>query len=245
MKKTSGQWTIAPLVLAVGVVERSLTLFNRDHGKKKAGPVVAWLVRNGERKILVDTGFFGPADTADSLGAFSRTPEQRLETQLKRFDTSASEIDLVINTHLHSDHCGGNGWFPGKRHLVQKREMEYARNPFPATRSAYEVEIRENDFELLDGDAEIAPGIEAILTPGHTPGSQAVLVETASGLHVIAGDTIPHFENMDVPAGEPFWPTGIYIDLRELYESLDRLKSLGGTILPGHDMLVLEKDVYP
>jgi glyoxylase-like metal-dependent hydrolase (beta-lactamase superfamily II) len=103
-------------------------------------------------------------------------------------------------------------------------------------------------FEYLDGDAEIVPGVKAILTPGHSPGSQALLVDTAKGLYVIAGDTITHFENMDVPAGDSFWPNAIYTDLSEYYGSLDRLRDLrdhGGFILPGHDMLVLEKSIYP
>jgi N-acyl homoserine lactone hydrolase len=239
------KWTIAPLVLATGLVEKSLTVFRKDHGIKMKGPVVAWLLSNGDRKILVDTGLFGPHDASDTMGVFSRTEEQKIEVQMGRVNTTPEQIALVINTHLHSDHCGGNGYFPHARFLVQKREMEYARNPLPATKPEYDVEIRESTFDLLDGDADIAPGIRVILTPGHTMGSQAVLVETASGLYVIAGDTVPHFENMEVPAGEPFWPTGIYIDLRELYGSLHRLKSLGGTILPGHDMLVLKKNVYP
>jgi N-acyl homoserine lactone hydrolase len=238
-------WTIAPLVCATGVVERSLTIFHRDHGIKKEGPVVAWLLMSGDRKILVDTGIFGPTDTSDTLGEFSRSAEQRLPVQLERFGASPSDFNLVINTHLHADHCGGNGYFPRARFVVQKREIEYAKNPLPATKPGYKVEIKEGDCELVDGDAEIAPGVRVILTPGHTPGSQAVLVETASGLYVIAGDTVPHFENMEVPEGEPFWPTGLYIDMRELYESLDRLKNLGGFILPGHDMLVLQKKIYP
>jgi N-acyl homoserine lactone hydrolase len=242
---TLNQWTIAPLVLAIGNVERSLTVFHRDYGVKKEGPVVAWLLMNGDQKILVDTGIFGPSDASDTLGVFSRTPEQRLEAQLSRFNTLPSEISLVINTHLHFDHCGGNGYFTGARFIAQKREMEYTKHPLPVTKSDYRVEVREGDFELVDGDVEIAPGIKVILTPGHTLGGQAVLVETSEGLYVIAGDTVPHFENMEVPADEPFWPTGLYIDLRELYESLHRLKGLGGFILPGHDMLVLRKSIYP
>ncbi len=242
---TRDRWTITPLVVGTGLVERSLTVLHKYYGIKKEGPVVSWLLANGDQKILVDTGIFGPSDTSDTLGVFSRTADQAIEAQMRRFNASPDEIGLVINTHLHNDHCAGNGYFAKARFLVQKREMEYARNPLPATKHDYAVTIKEEDFELLDGDGEIAPGIRVILTPGHTPGSQAVLVETVAGLYVIAGDTVPHFENMEVPADEPFWPTGIYIDLRELYQSLDRLKGLGGFILPGHDMLVLKKSVYP
>lgn len=84
-----------------------------------------------------------------------------------------------------------------------------------------------------------------MLTPGHSPGSQVVLVRTERGLYIIAGDTIPQFENMAVSDGEPFWPNGMYVDLREYYESLNGLRALGGFILPGHDMLVLRKKSYP
>lgn len=239
------QWTIAPLLVATATVDKSLTLLYKDFGVKKEGSVVAWLLMNGEQKVLVDTGIFGPEDTSDTIGFCSRTPAQRLDAQLRRFNTLPGEIDLVINTHLHPDHCGGNGYFPGARFLVQEKEMEYAKHPLPIHKYHYGAEIREGDFELLDGDTEVAPGIEAILTPGHTLGTQTVLVETAAGLYVIAGDTVPHFENMEGSAKKPFWPTGLYVDLRELYESLNRLKGLGGFILPGHDMLVLKKDIYP
>jgi N-acyl homoserine lactone hydrolase len=239
------EWNIAPLVVATGLVEKSLTVLHKYHGIKEEGPVVAWLLSSGDRRFLVDTGMFGPSETSDTIGVFSRTPEQRIEAQLKRFNTEPDQIDLVINTHLHADHCGGNNYFPKARFIVQKSEMEYAKNPLPATRSDFSIPISESDFDLVDGDVEIMPGIRVILTPGHTMGSQAVLVDTASGLYVIAGDTVPHFVNMEVPADEPFWPTGIYIDLRELYRSLDRLKNLGGFILPGHDMRVLQKNIYP
>ena len=67
---------------------------------------MAWLLMNGDRKILVDTGIFGPSDTSDRIGVFSRTPKQELKTQMNRFNTSPEEIGLVINTHLHADHAG-------------------------------------------------------------------------------------------------------------------------------------------
>jgi N-acyl homoserine lactone hydrolase len=242
---THDQWIIAPLTLATGIVDKSQSLLYRDAGIKKEGAVLAWLLMNGERKILVDTGVFGPSDPPGNNGPFTQTPEQTMPAQLMRFDTSPDEIKLVINTHLHLDHCAGNFYFPGARFLVQKREMEYAKQPLYVHKPAYDVDLKGIDFQLLEGDADIAPGLKVILTPGHSPGSQIVLVETSAGLHVIAGDTVQHFENIEVADDEPFWPSGLYVDLREYCESLDRLKKLGGVILPGHDLLVLKKSTYP
>ena len=239
------QWTIAPLILGTAVRDKSQSLLHRDFGVKVEGGILAWLLRSGNERILVDTGACGRVATAEFYKRYSQTPEQTLETQLTRFNTSPDEIGIVINTHLHLDHCSGNVLFKRARFFVQKREMEYARNPVPIHKWAYHVDLSGITFELLDGDAEIAPGIQLILNPGHTPGSQAVLVQTAQGLYILAGDNIPFFENMRVPENEPFWPNAIYVDLREYYESLNRVKKLGGTILPGHDLLVLQKEVYP
>lgn len=66
------------------------------------------------------------------------------------------------------------------------------------------------------------------MTSGHSPGSQAVLVDTDKDRHVIAEDTVTHHLNMDVPKSTSFWPGPLYVDLKEYYESLDRLKCLGG-----------------
>lgn len=208
------------------------------------GAVLAWLLESGDEKILVDTGF-GAMDTLDLKNNFSRTPEQSMESQLARFNTVPEEIRLVVNTHLHIDHCGGNCFLPNARFLAQKSELEYARDPLPVHKPAYDVDLSQMELELLEGDTEIAEGVKTIVTPGHSPGSQAVLVHTSKGLYVIAGDTITHYLSMNVPGGASFWPGPLYVDLREYYESLDRLRDLGGTILPGHDPLVLKQKAYP
>ena len=239
------QWTIAPLIVGTAVRDKSQSLLHRDFGVKLESGILAWLLRSGNERILVDTGACGRVATAEFYKRYSQTPEQTLETQLTRFNTSPDEIGIVINTHLHLDHCSGNVLFKRARFFVQKREMEYARNPVPIHKWAYHVDLSGITFELLDGDAEVAPGVQVILNPGHTPGSQAVLVQTTQGLYILAGDNIPFFENMRVPENEPFWPNAFYVDLREYYESLNRIKRLGGIILPGHDLLVLQKAVYP
>jgi N-acyl homoserine lactone hydrolase len=243
-KMANKPWTIAPLVLATAVRDLSQVLLMAPIGTGVDGAVLAWLLRSGDEKILVDTGF-GAMDTPDLKNNFSRTTEQSIESQLARFNTTPDEIRLVVNTHLHVDHCGGNCYLTNARFLVQKSELEYARDPLPVHRPAYDVDLVHMDLELLDGDTEIAEGVRTIVTPGHSPGSQAVLVDTGKGLYVIAGDTITHFLSMDVPEGTSFWPGPLYVGLKEYYESLDRLRDLRGTILPGHDPLVLKQTTYP
>jgi N-acyl homoserine lactone hydrolase len=239
------RWTISPLLLATAEADRSQGLLYRDIGVKIESGVLAFLLNNGEDSVLVDSGVCGVTETPQFLRYFGRTPEQALEAQLARFETSPDEINIIINTHLHIDHCAGNVLCTKARWLVQRKELEYWKDPLRVHRQAYRIELPEAGFDLLDGDAEVLPGIKVILTPGHSPGSQSVLVDTAEGLYVLPGDAVPHFANMEVGAGEPFWPNGIYVDLRQYYESLDRLKNLKGTILPGHDLRVTKKNRYP
>lgn len=238
-------WTIAPLVLGSAIRDRSQTLLYRDYGVKMQGVILGWLLLNGKDKVIVDTGVFGPTERPDLYSRYDRTPEQEMISQLKRFNLAPDDILIVINTHLHLDHAHGNGYFKKARFFVQKKEMEYALKPLPVHRGAYDMSYSDFPFEYLEGDADILPGIRVIFTPGHSPGSQSVVVETNKGTYIIAGDTITHFVNMDVPPGDSYWPNGIYVDLREYYWSLDRLRDLGGNILPGHDMLVLKQSIYP
>lgn len=239
----SDQWIIKPLWLATGSVDRSMTLLYRDQGIKAEGPVLAWLLESKDRQILVDTGAVGLSSATDPC--FVQAADQTLEAQLARHGTKKDEITMIINTHLHVDHCSGNAHFGGIPCLVQEIEMEYAKSPLQVHKPAYDVPLTGIDFRLLHGDGEVVPGLRVIHTPGHSPGSQAVLVDTAKGLYVIAGDSIPTFENMEVAADQSFWPSGLYVDLKQYYQSLDRLKGLGGFILPGHDMKVLDRAEYP
>lgn len=239
------RWTISPLLLATAEVDRSQGLLYKDLGVKIESGVLAFLLSNGEEKVLVDSGVCGVTETSQFLRYFRRTPEQTLEAQLARLETEPDEISIVINTHLHIDHCAGNVLFRNARCLVQRKELDYWRDPLRVHRQAYKIELLEAGFELLDGDAEVLPGVRVMFTPGHSPGSQSVLVETAGGLYVLPGDAVPHFSNMEVRAGEPFWPNGIYVDLCQYYASLDRLRNLKGVILPGHDLRVMKKNRYP
>jgi N-acyl homoserine lactone hydrolase len=245
-------WNIAPLILGKGPRDKSFFTYLKDPGVEIEIGMLAWLVFNEDQKIIVDTGPSLPSKTAKFHKPFTQTSEQTLEAQLKRFNTSFDEIKIVINSHLHWDHCYGNSLFKKARFYVQKREVEYARDPLPTSAQMYEARqegivppFEGIDFEFLEGDVDLIPGIRVMLTPGHTPGIQAVCVQTRRGMYIIAGDTIPLFENLNVPDNDPFIPSGNFVELKEYFTSLDRIKALGGTILPGHDPKVMEKSEYP
>jgi glyoxylase-like metal-dependent hydrolase (beta-lactamase superfamily II) len=139
---------------------------------------------------------------------------------------SPADIDLVINTHLHFDHCGQNAVFSHAPFYVQRREYERAK-----------VESRElfdwfgfmnAPFELLDGDSEIVPGVRVITTPGHTSGHQSVLVTSQDGsLDVLIGDaayTTVQFGGVETLADDEL-PPGQAADPGAWRNSLGRIKS--------------------
>jgi N-acyl homoserine lactone hydrolase len=92
---------------------------------------------------------------------------------------SPADITLVINTHLHFDHCGQNAVFRHAPFYVQRAELDRARRESPELSGWFD--FMGARFELLDGDAEILPGLSVIATPGHTAGHQCVVVKTGDG----------------------------------------------------------------
>ncbi|MDZ4766819.1 MAG: MBL fold metallo-hydrolase [Chloroflexota bacterium] len=145
------------------------------------------------RKIIVDTGY-GDKLTEKQRGFLHLTPDRgRLLDALARIGVRPDEIDLVIDTHLHNDHSGGNTMqtpdgqivpvFPNAEYVVQRREYEDALRPNERTRATYiaanfQPLVEGGQMRLLDGDTELAPGIVGIVTPGHTPGHMSVRFES-------------------------------------------------------------------
>jgi N-acyl homoserine lactone hydrolase len=139
-------------------------------------------------RILVDTGMIDSTPELDADWHPTIYPER-----------IPRDVALVVNTHLHFDHCGGNRLFPGLPIYVQRIEREAARQP-DYTIPEW-VEFEGARYVALDGEAEIAPGVRVLPTPGHTPGHQSVLVETEDGLVVVAGDVAYRWEDFDAAAG--------------------------------------------
>ena len=150
------------------------------------------LIRAAGLNIIVDTGFGNCF--SDSQRRFLHISESDgTQRGLAALGLTADDIDIVVNTHLHDDHCTGNfrldpdgrraPAFPKAEYLVQRREYEDATQLNERTRGAYRPEnyvpLHESgQLRPLDGEGEIAPGVTGLLTPGHTPGHMSVRIES-------------------------------------------------------------------
>ncbi|MFH8380592.1 N-acyl homoserine lactonase family protein [Kitasatospora sp. NPDC018058] len=135
-------------------------------------PVLAYLVRGPEGLLLFDTGIGAGSPETE---AHYRPVRRPLPEALATAGVSVSDIDLVVNCHLHFDHCGGNPLLAGTPVLVQAKELATARRG-DYTIDAL-VDFPHAVYRELDGEAEVWPGVRVLPTPGHTDGHQSLLVE--------------------------------------------------------------------
>ncbi|MFB6251975.1 MAG: N-acyl homoserine lactonase family protein [Halobellus sp.] len=213
-------------------------------------PSTVYLIEADET-ILVDTGFGDPAEMTDKHPDFecSRTREQALETVLDSEGYVPSDIDSIVFTHLDWDHCYNLSPFDAETTFyVQRRELEYAIDPYPIHAVRYEATSLERtppwlgrDLKAIEGETRLCEGVVAFPTPGHTVGHQSVAVRTARGTTVIAADAIPTFENVDRDEWAPV-RRGLAMNDIEWWESACDVLARGETILPGHEWEILDAE---
>ncbi|MEU7814323.1 N-acyl homoserine lactonase family protein [Pseudonocardia sp. NPDC049154] len=228
--------------------------YQRGWGEFHDTPMIMFVITGGAFPIVVDSGTPDPEFVRKHHGYdFERPAAHAPEATLAEIGVSPADVGLVVvHTHLHWDHCGNNHLFPDARFVVQKAELAYAVDPLEPSRTAFEntAEIAPpwapllNRFTTVDGEAEVAPGVRVVPLPGHTPGSQGVLVETDAGAHLLAGDTIDTRANWEGDAKARHIPSGSFTDLAAYMDSFTRIERLGAEVVPSHDAAVLEKGVY-
>lgn len=214
-------------------------------------PCIAWLLLGPGGPLMVDTG---PGNRFKAPQHYLPTDaDDLLPLELARHGIEPADIRTVVMTHLHNDHVGGAGHFPDAMFHVQRQELHEATSPVPFQRPIYETGRRGHippwarilDRAIVhDGDATIMPGITTLRLPGHTSGSQGVLVDTAAGHHLLPGDLIPLRENWPGPGAEPI-PNGNHTDLYACERSFRRLATLDITVLPSHDPRIFDHLTYP
>lgn len=170
------------------------------------------LILTANERILVDTGIGDKYDVKFAERYRIEKPDTLLGS-LKRTGLEPAEVDVVLLTHLHFDHCGGatrieNGrlvpTFPNARYVVQKTEWQEAINPNRRSRASYLPEnflpIQEaGQLELIDGSTELRPGIELLHTGGHTKGMQVVKIKGREQSAIFWSDMIPTQGHIPVP----------------------------------------------
>jgi glyoxylase-like metal-dependent hydrolase (beta-lactamase superfamily II) len=166
------------------------------------------LIRTGERNVLIETGIGNKL--SDKMMKIYGQPARLLDN-LAAGGVAPEDIDIVINTHLHFDHCGWNTvrqgdqvvpTFPRAKYYVQRGEWEHARqgerDAISYISENYDPLIESGQMELLEGDREIVPGISVRVFPGHTRYMQAVVVASGGLTACYISDLIPTSAHIDL-----------------------------------------------
>jgi len=171
------------------------------------------LIDTGKELILVETGIGGKLNEK-FIDIYGIKREPDLIQSLKKFNFNPEDINFVINTHLHFDHCGGNTFkdkdgiikptFPNAKYIIQKGEWEHALSPNERDRASYLKEnflpLKEfNQLELVNGEKEIVPGVKVKIVSGHTECHQCVFVTSEKDTLIFLGDLIPTTSHINLP----------------------------------------------
>jgi glyoxylase-like metal-dependent hydrolase (beta-lactamase superfamily II) len=185
-----------------GLVPRSLYHTVQDTDADNLVPLAlnCLLVRAADKTVVIDTGYGTKLTPKQAQNLGLTRPEGGLLEALSRLGVKPEAVDIVINTHLHGDHCGGNTFllsddsgvratFPNAEYVTQRREYDDAMRPNERTRATYlppnyQPLVESGQMRLLEGDAEIVPGIHGVVAPGHTPGHMIIRFES-QGQHAL------------------------------------------------------------
>lgn len=161
------------------------------------------LIQAGDRNILVETGFWDRGGAKfDAMYAVDR--DDTVFGGLEALGLTPDDVHLVVNTHLHFDHAGRNTTaegapaFPRARYVVQAQELYDATHPHDRNRASYVPETIEpieaaGLFDVVEGEAELVPGVSVVPLPGHNLGQQGVVVRSEGETLVYTADLLPTF----------------------------------------------------
>jgi N-acyl homoserine lactone hydrolase len=151
-------------------------------------PVYVHIIDHPDARVLVDTGMTDIHPTVADLDPHL--------FPLNKQDFNLDSIDIVVNTHLHFDHCGGNHLFAGKPIYIQRQELDHARSKDNYTIREW-VDAPGVQFTPVDGEFDLLPGLRLVPAPGHTDGMQMVVIETGVSPIIVGGDVAVWFGELD------------------------------------------------
>ncbi|MCP4347989.1 MAG: N-acyl homoserine lactonase family protein [Desulfobacterales bacterium] len=236
------QYKIHPIVMGTKVFDKSMMTYQHGSGKQYTIPIYCWYIEGGDKKILIDTGEMSPIQSEDrekSVGGKIYT----FEEGLSRWNLTPEDIDIVIHTHLHNDHCENDYKCVNAVFYVHEKELERIHNLHPLDYrylEDYIEDIEENgQIRTIDKDEEILPGIELIHTPAHTEGGLTILINTSQGKAAITGFCVIE-ENFDPPKEIKAMemdviPPGTHVNVYEAYDIMLKVKEAADILIPLHE----------
>jgi glyoxylase-like metal-dependent hydrolase (beta-lactamase superfamily II) len=246
------KYTIHPIVTGTKVFDKSMMTYQYGGGVTYTIPIYCWYLEGGDRKILVDTGELSPIQSEQrekSIGGRI----YKFEEGLARWNLSPHDIDLIIHTHLHSDHCENDYKCENAVIYVHEKELARIHDPHPLDYrylADYIEDVEKNgQVRPLVKDTEILPGIRAVHTPAHTEGGMTVFIDTPSGRAAITGFCVID-ENFYPPVAirameMDVIPPGTHVNVYEAYDIMLKVKKRADILLPLHEPRFAGMDTIP
>jgi len=236
------RFKIHPIVMGTKIFDKGMMTYQHDYGKKYTIPIYCWYIEGGDKKILVDTGEMAPIiseDREQAIGGKIYT----FEDGLAQWNLAPEDIDIVIHTHLHNDHCENDYKCANALFYVHRRELERIHNPHPLDfryMADYIEDVEANGQIIsVDANTEITPGIRVMHTPVHTDGGMSVIIDTDKGKAVITGFCVimeNFFPSKEVTAMEmDVIPPGTHVNVYEAYDIMVKVRDMADILLPLHE----------
>ena len=248
---------IYPIVTGYSTCDEATYLFMKGKaGKQVEIPMMCFYIEGLEKKVLIDTGicdaerankYHHPTMKRDSLPVYEA---------LSNLGVSPDQIELIVFTHLHWDHCSNMGKFKNATYVAHELELQFAKDPLPPYYRSYESSVWGltapfvgKEIKTISSDQEIIPGLYAFHTPGHSPGHIAVSVEAEFHTYILPGDAVFLRRNLEPNENEQwrFWLPQRYVNVIDLWESMEKIASKMESIdcvLPSHEMEILKNKYY-
>mgnify|MGYP001821575560 FL=1 len=245
-------YRIHPIVTGSKIFDKSMMTYQHGYGETYTIPIYCWYIEGGEKKILVDTGEMSPIQSPDREASL-HGKIYTFEEGLAQWGLTPGDIDIIIHTHLHNDHCENDYKCVNAEIFVHEMEMESIHNPHPLDfryLEDYIEDVEENgQIRLIKNDTTIVPGIEVMHTPAHTKGGMTVLIDTDKGKAAITGFCVID-ENfappVEITAMEmEVIPPGTHIHAHEAYDILLQVRDTADILLPLHEPRFAAMDTIP
>ncbi len=256
-------------VATVGGCDLSFLVNKYNPGDKWEGPTYSYLILGDSiPPILVDTGIKeSQLDIMQRVGmTATQSPEQTYKAQLAKWGLKFEDIEIILHTHLHIDHCGNDDYFTNAKIIMPRKEIMFAvadimDAQYPPEYITYLVEQIHvpGKVRLIDDEQELYPGILLEPTEGHTWGSMNIHVNTTMGRAIICGDVI-YNETLQCRKNEIFTEvtehnkregfkfgdrsTGNYWNLWAAKAGVQKIMAQADVVLPIHDPMVPQKYGY-